>query len=169
MLVSVGGLPATGKTTVSRGIARRLRAAYVRLDTLEVAIARAEGAFADTNRWELPAGYLAAYQLAADQLALGLDVVAESVNPLDATRDAWRDVAEGTGARLLEVEVVCSNPVEHRRRAETRVLDLEGLTSPTWQQITERGYHPWARDHLVLDTALLDVETSVHRVLTALD
>jgi predicted kinase len=38
MLVVVGGLPATGKTTVSRAAAARVGAAYLRIDTIEHAI-----------------------------------------------------------------------------------------------------------------------------------
>ena len=169
VLVSVGGLPATGKTTIARSVAAATRAAYVRLDTIERAVARAEGGYEASNGWVLPPGYHVAYEVAADQLRLGLDVVAESVNALAVIRDAWRDTALGAGARLVEVEVVCSDPAEHRRRAEERVLDIEGLANPTWEQITRREYERWERDRLVLDTALLTPEESTRRVLRAME
>src|SRR5680860_1113444 len=95
LLLVVGGLPATGKTTVARALAGALRAAYVRIDTIEAAIGRAEGRAQHTNGWELPPGYLVGYEVAADQLRNDLDVVAESVNPVRDSRDAWRD----TGVR----------------------------------------------------------------------
>jgi len=106
VLISVGGLPATGKTTVARTLAAELRAAYLRIDSIETAISRAEGQFVQTNGWDLPPGYLVGYDVAADQLRNGLDVVAESVNPLPASRDAWRDAGIRAGARVIEVEVV---------------------------------------------------------------
>jgi hypothetical protein len=77
---------------------------------------------------------LIGYEVAADQLRNGVDVVAESVNPLPASRDAGRDAGLDAGARVLEVEVVCSDATEHRRRAEERVLDVPGLARATWSR-----------------------------------
>ncbi|WP_162891174.1 hypothetical protein [Aeromicrobium sp. A1-2] len=59
VLISIGGLPATDNTTVSRLVASHRRAAYVRVDTLEAAIAASEGVHETTNGWESPPGYLA--------------------------------------------------------------------------------------------------------------
>ena len=130
VLVCIGGLPATGKTTIARELSVELRAAYVRIDTIETAIDNAEGRFGQTNKWHVPPGYLVGYDVAVDQLRNGLDVIAESVNPLQVTRDAWCDAARRANAGLVEVEVVCSDQHEHRRRAEQRVLDIAGLTNP---------------------------------------
>lgn len=41
MLVVLGGLPGTGKTTIARGLAARLGAAHVRIDAIESAMWRA--------------------------------------------------------------------------------------------------------------------------------
>ncbi|WP_374223157.1 hypothetical protein [Streptomyces sp. FH025] len=60
--------------------------------------------------------------------------------------------------RCLEAETVCSDPAEHRRRAEQRTVDVPGLALPDWTAITTRAYEPWDRAHLVLDTAGLPVE-----------
>ena len=102
VLVVIAGLPATGKTTLARPLARELRAAYLRIDTIETAILRAQGRAELVTGGE---GYAVGYDLAADQLALGLDVVAECVNPLPITRDAWRAAASRRGARIVEVEL----------------------------------------------------------------
>jgi len=42
-----------------------------------------------------------AYRLAADNLRLGMSVVADSVNPIAITRRAWRDVAQTSTGRCL--------------------------------------------------------------------
>lgn len=42
---------------------------------------------------------------------------------------------------------------QHRRRIETRTIDIAGLTPPSWQQVIDRDYEAWDRPHLVLDTA----------------
>lgn len=144
-----------------------LPAAYVRVDSIETAIGRSEGQYQQTNGWELPPGYEVGYDVAADQLRIGLDVVAESVNPRGASRDAWRAAGLAAGARVIEVEIVCSDVDVHRRRAEERVTDVTGLVKPTWEQITNREYASWERDRIVVDTAILSVEESVRRIRTA--
>jgi hypothetical protein len=42
---------------------------------------------------------------------MGRTVVADSVNPLAVTRDAWRQVAATTSSEIVEIEVVCSDKV----------------------------------------------------------
>jgi predicted kinase len=155
MLYSFGGLPGTGKSVLSLELARRRRAVHLRIDTIEQVL-RDGGQFSGG-----PEGYLVAHQVAADNLRLGLDVVADSVNPLRITRDAWREVAERSGASLVEIEVVCSDEAEHRRRVETHPSDVPGLRLPTWEQVVNREYEPWDRPHLVIDTAGQTVEQSL--------
>ena len=167
MLISFGGLPACGKSTIARQVARRCDAAYVRVDTIEMAVSRAEGGAAETNGWSSPPGYEVAYDVAADQLRIGRSVVADSVNPLKVSRDAWRAVGVDAGARVLEVEVICSDAVEHRRRAEERDIDVPGLVRPTWREILERDYERWDRDRLVIDTFVTDADDAVACVAAA--
>ena len=168
VLISIGGLPATGKTTIARLVASRRSAAYLLVDTVESAIAKSEGTHEVSNTWEAPPGYLVGGAIAADQFCVGLDVVVESVNALDITRDGWRDVAQKQGARLLEVEIICSDPVEHRRRAEHREIDIPDIIAPTWLEIVNREYRPWARDHLIIDTAVVGPEAGASAVEAAL-
>ncbi|WP_458157499.1 AAA family ATPase [Bradyrhizobium sp. 18BD] len=42
ILIVFGGLPATGKTTLSRELARRLAASYIRVDAIEHLLKRVE-------------------------------------------------------------------------------------------------------------------------------
>jgi hypothetical protein len=48
-------------------------------------------------------GYVVAYRLAADNLRLGLDVIADSVNSIQTTRTAWKEVAESVGVAFVSV------------------------------------------------------------------
>ncbi|WP_187437077.1 AAA family ATPase [Bradyrhizobium rifense] len=146
ILIVFGGLPGTGKTTLSRELTKRLGATYIRVDAIEQTL-RAAGH--DVG----PMGYVIANALAAENLRLGRVVVADCVNPVPASRDGWRQTAMQASARIAEIEVVCSDVALHRQRAEARTSDIAGLKLPTWQDIVGRHYEPWDRDHLVLDTA----------------
>ena len=115
-----------------------------------------------------PAGYMVGYAMAEDNLALGNTVVAASVNALKITRDAWLSVAERTGRPAIEVEIVCSDRAEHRRRVETRPTDVEGLVKPSWDKVSSRHIEPWERDPFVIDTAKQDVEQSVAALISRL-
>lgn len=147
MLVVFSGRPGTGKTTLARLLARRLEAVYLRIDTLERAIMAA-------HRHDVAdAGYRAAYGVADDNLALGRTVVADCVNGVNVARDAWRDIALRAAAPAIEIEIVCSDREEHRRRVESRTSDIPELILPTWEEIEEQRPAPWLREHIVIDTA----------------
>jgi predicted kinase/transcriptional regulator with XRE-family HTH domain len=164
VLVVVGGLPATGKSTVASALARQAGFAFVRVDRIEQAIIDTAGLRQPLG----PVGYTVAYGVAAEQLRHGVSVVAECVNPLGVTRDAWRDVAAGHGARLVEVELVCTDQAAHRERAQTREVDIPGLRLPDWEQITSREYEPWTRGHLVIDAATRTPAEAVAAILAAI-
>lgn len=141
------GLPGTGKTTLSQQLARRVNAVHLRIDTVEQALRelchlQVEGE-----------GYRLAYRIAADNLRLGNDVVADSCNPLELTRREWEQIAVDNGSTFLNIEVVCSDGREHRRRIETRNSDVKGLKLLTWRDVEDREYHDWTKDKIVIDTA----------------
>ena len=164
MLIIFGGLPGVGKTAIARELARRTGAVHLRIDSIEEAI-RASGVVSGPLD---DAGYRVAYAVAEDNLRLGRIVVADSVNPLPVTRLAWRDVAIRAQVRTMEIEVVCSDAREHRRRVETRIADIPGLRLPVWNDIVSREYHPWDGAHLMIDTANRTVEQSLDLIVEAL-
>ena len=79
--------------------------------------------------------------------------MADCVNPLPVTRVAWREVAATASSPIVEIEIVCSDPAEHRHRVETRQIDVPGLVRPTWDSVQQHEYEPWPGSRLVLDTA----------------
>lgn len=162
VLYIFGGLPGTGKSTLSADLARRVNAAYIRIDTIEQSL-RDSGISTDS-----PAGYIAGYALAQENLRLGLSVVADSVNPLHITRAAWRAVALQANISFVEIEIICSDPTEHRTRVETRTSTVPGLIVPTWKAVQEREYDAWDGDHLVIDTAGQSQEESIACLLDTL-
>jgi predicted kinase len=165
MLIIFGGLPGSGKTTIARELARQIGAVHVRIDSIEQALLDSGLASRPINE----AGYLVAYAIAEDNLSIGRTVVADSVNSLAVTRDAWLAVASRARVSAVEIEVKCSDTDEHRRRVEQRVSDTPGLKLPTWQEVFSREYHAWDREHLVIDTASRNIEQNVKMLRAALE
>lgn len=160
LLIIFSGLSGTGKTTIARELARAIGAIHLRVESIEQALRNA-GVRVEEE------GYRMAHAVASDNLRLGRTVIADCVSPWPLTPDAWERVAIGAGAHFVNVEVVCSDREEHRRRVESRVADIAGHALPTWQEIIDRDYRPWDRERLVLDTAACGVEESVRRISCA--
>lgn len=165
MLVVLSGLPGTGKTTIGKALAAKRSGAYVRVDEIEHALAHSANLGRDLG----PAGYLVAFAIASSNLKVGNLVIADSVNPVPESRQGWRAVADGAGSLVLDVEVICSDEAEHRRRVETRVPDIAGFELPTWQRIKARDYVPWAEPRLVVDTACLSPADAVAEIEARID
>ena len=145
MLLVLSGLPGTGKTTLARGVAATIGAVHLRIDSIEQAL-RNIGREVEAD------GYVAAYAIAEDNLRLGHTVIADCVNPWPLTRAAWRSVAARAGVRAIEVEVVCTDVDEHRRRIESRVADIPGHQMPTWAEVLASDYRTWDSERMVIDT-----------------
>jgi predicted kinase len=157
------GLPGTGKTTLSQRLARRVKAAHLRIDTVEQALRDLCGFVVEGE------GYGLAYRVAADSLRLGVSVVAYSCNPIELTRDEWEMLAHDTQARCVNIEIICSDVLEHRRRIETRRSSVAGLVLPTWEDVTRREYHAWTRERMVIDTAKKTESESFEELLSKLN
>ena len=160
MLVVIGGLPGVGKTTIGRALSARIGATYLRIDVIEQAL-RAAGPVGAM-------GYVVGMAVAESNLATGQTVIADCVNPVRESRRGWREAAMRAGAGLIEVEVICSDVVEHRRRIEERRSDIDGLIVPDWQAVVEREYAAWDEKRLVIDTARYQVEDAVEAVLAGM-
>jgi predicted kinase len=162
MLIVLSGMPGVGKTTIARELARQLRAMHLRIDSIEQALRTA-------GREVWSEGYAVAYAVAEDNLRLGRTVVADCVNPWALTRSEWRSAADRAGVRALDVEIICSDPAEHRRRVESRAPDIPGHPQPTWQQVVDHDYHAWEGERIVIDTARTAVRESVREIAQQVD
>jgi predicted kinase len=163
-LIVLGGLPGVGKTTIARELARLLGAVHIRIDSIEQAIRESGVTVVSID----DAGYRVGYAMAEDNLRLGRVVIADSVNPLPITREAWRAVAARANVTVAEIEIECSDRQEHRRRVEQRLGAVPAMSGPTWDEVVSRNYRLWDSDHIVIDTAGHAVEQIVARLNYAL-
>jgi predicted kinase len=111
-----------------------------------------------------PSGYVIGNALAASNLANGHTVIADCVNPVRESRQRWRDTAARARSPLIEIEIVCSDRAEHRRRIEGRRSDIDGLLLPSWQDVLDREYAPWHEPHVVIDTSRVTPDEAIARV-----
>lgn len=164
MLIILGGLPGSGKTTLAKRIAKTVKATYIRIDSIEQAIKRSNLKIAEIA----DVGYVVGYALAQDNLSLGQVVIADSVNPIALTRMAWIDVAKKLKKDVVEVEVVCSDTSEHKNRIKMRKADIPGHVLPDWEKVETREYKNWDSKDITIDTSDKTVSESVDELLKKL-
>jgi len=166
VLIVFGGRPGSGKSTLAQGLSAQLGAVLLEIDRIEAPLKAKLGA--DIG----PLGYNVAYQTATSNLDLGHVVVADCVNPIAVTRNAWASVAMGCRAALVQINVECSDTQEHRRRVEKRLTEqpMQGL--PDWNIVQARQIDEWPDADITLDTfflsppeAIASVRASLRRLL----
>lgn len=161
ILIILGGLPGVGKTEIARKLAKKINAFHLRIDTIETSIRRSFSIEGDIKDF----GYRVAYEVSKDNLKLGLSVIADSVNPIEVTREAWKNVALDVQKKFIEIEIICSDIKEHEKRISQRKSDIVGLKSPTWVDVREREYTPWKTKSLTIDTALSTADECVENII----
>jgi predicted kinase len=157
-LIILSGLPGVGKSTIAKELGRVLHGVHLRIDSIEQALLRA-GVTVEGE------GYAVAYAVAEDNLRLGRIVIADCVNPWPLTRDEWNAVAGRAGVPALDVEIVCSDADEHKRRVESRAADIPGHRLPSWADVIERDYRPWDRERVVIDTTRVSAREGVEMIV----
>jgi predicted kinase len=132
-------------------LGRALSCAVLGVDQAEAAMWRAGvSQSAPTHH----AAYLVVAALAAEQLALGHDVVVDAVNGPEPARAQWRDLAGQLGAELKFIVVECGDDRIYRDRVAHRSRDIEGFPEPTWDGVLRRRaqFPPWTDERLTIDS-----------------
>src|ERR1700684_469479 len=117
MLIVVAGLPGSGKSTMAVDLGRALKCAVLGVDQAEAAMWRAGVRPSGPTHH---AAYLVVGALAAEQLALGQDVIVDAVNGPEPARAQWRELARRLDAELRFIVVECGDDRVFRDRLEHR-------------------------------------------------
>ena len=101
------------------------------------------------------AAYEVARALVDEHLRLRHPVIVDAVNPVEAPRAAWRNLAAKHRVSLKIIECVCSDETIHRQRIEAPVRSKSGTHELTWARLLQRRseYEAWTDPRLVLDTS----------------
>lgn len=163
ILFAFSGLPASGKSTLAKHIAKTYRAVYLRIDTIEQSLL-------DLCQFKVQGeGYELSYRIASDNLKLGNNVVSDSCNPINLTREAWENLALLNGCRCINIEVICSDEVEHQKRLKERVNEVENLKVLSWGEVVGKEYHSWTEDRIIIETAHKSITSCVDELVDKIE
>ena len=150
-LIILAGLPGSGKSTLAEGLSRHFSMPLFSVDPIEAAMWRGGLPRDQTGI----AAYEVAQALAEEHLRLGHSLLIDAVNPVEAPRAAWRNLAIKYRADLKIIECVRADEASHRRRIEARIRGIDGMAEITWARVEQRraGYEAWSDARLTLDTS----------------
>ena len=164
MLIAFSGLPGTGKTSISRELAKRLHATYLRIDTIEQAIVSC-----GNIEPIMEEGYETAYRVAAENLNMGL-------TDRGQFGECPRYDAGSLGGGRARVPTSdwsmsrSSAPTKRNTGAASRhghpILLVSSV--PTWEKVKSREYHLGHSPRIVIDTAGRSVSACVDELMSAL-
>jgi predicted kinase len=158
VLVLISGMPGTGKTALARGLVQALRIPVFAKDRIQSAL-RTRGL---AGRATVD-GYHLMFDLADEQLGLGLGVVLDAVFPLVEFRLVARDIARRHRACFRPIYCYCSDESVWRERLGGRRQAVPYWTPVGWAEVERLReiYEPWEPETTLFLDALDPVEENL--------
>lgn len=165
-LVVVSGLPGTGKSFVSRSLARQFPLAVLETDSLRrMLVARPTYSAEESGRL-----FAAVHLLIGRLLSTGVPVILDATNLVERNREILYHLAEQAGARLILVETRAAQSVALRRLRARGDTPGENEHSTAGVEVYHRmrlTAERIRRRHFVVDTSK-DISAAVARVVHAM-
>jgi predicted kinase len=161
-LVLFSGLPGTGKTSLAQQVARQLAVPLFAKDRIQSAL-RVRG-LADRETVD---GYYLLFDLADEQLGLGISVVLDAVFPREGFRRLARDMASRHSAKFYPIHCYCSDEGIWLKRMKKRQQYVPNWTPVGWDEVKriQTGYEPWEPEGVLFVDAISLFEENLARVL----
>lgn len=151
-LIIFGGLPGVGKTTIAKLLAQRIKAVYLRVDTIEKTISERLN-ISDIGK----TGYDVMINLARENLELRQNIITDCVNPVALSRHSLQNISKD--CLIVEVEIICSDKNTH----QNRIIARGG--NPTWENVQSYNFEPWTTPHFIIDSCQHAPDESVALII----
>lgn len=166
MLIMVTGLPATGKSTIARNLAKRLHGTLLRTDLIRKELHPKPG----YTREEKELIYDVMLLLTKYLLRAGITVVLDGTFYKRSLRRKVYTVAARTKSHLKIIECACPEHVIKRRmeRRARRKRNLSDADYEVYKKIASQ-FEPISRKHIVVDTSMFlkqNIEEIMHKIRT---
>ena len=162
-VIMLSGLPGTGKTSLAQALASRLGLPLFAKDRLQSRL-RVLG-LADRKTAD---GYHMMFDLADQQLSLGVGVILDAVFPMAGFRDLVRGMAEDHEADFLPIFCHCSNMGLWKDRFNGRVQYVPDWTPVGWDEVLriQDYFEPWREDEALFLDSVDDFKQNLERTLS---
>jgi predicted kinase len=159
-LVIFSGLPGTGKSTLAEKLARKLRWPLLRIDDVIGPVPENP----NIEFWDSKVEIL--LDLVNTQLALGLDVIVDSVF-MNWDRQHAQELAHKYGARFLPIYVFISDEKIWQARVKARYLAPNNQNAATWEQVQHQRnrFAEWKPETALFIDSVIPQEQNFTRVL----
>lgn len=150
MLIALSGLPATGKTTLAKKVAKKINAEILRTDVIRKEIIR-QPKYTEEEKETV---YKEMFSRAGNLISSGKSVILDANFYKKSQRDEAKNIAERTQAKYFLVEVVCpEKEIIGRMKVRGKSNDESDARKMDVYYKVKSAWEPIAEPHIVVDAS----------------